>query len=143
MDSITRPLFSALCGLRIKLSRDLHTETHSVALDSTLEGLARQRPCTDLDLLHIHGADHFARKAKQHGIDLFAFMQRHTPVVQENKMRPVLSEIRPPQTRVVSAVDMKGGDDAGEESEFSDTDEDDYFETMRYDTSIERESRYF
>lgn len=142
MDPFTRPLYSALCGLRIKLSRDMQTEVYSVALDSTLEGLARHRPRNDLDLSHIHGADNLARKAKQYGVDLFAFMHRHTLTAREDNTRPVLSEVQPPQGHVTSATDAKGRDSADEESGYSEESDEDYFETMSYDTSQLRES-YF
>lgn len=143
MDLVTRPLYSALCGLRIKLSRDMQTEIYSVALDSTLEGLARHRPRNDLDLSHIHGADNFARKAKQYGVDLSAFMHRHTPTAKDDNTRPVLSKIQPLQGHVTSATDAKSRDSADEDSGCSEESDEDYFETMSYDTSQLRESPYF
>ncbi|KAL9083051.1 MAG: hypothetical protein Q9165_008675 [Trypethelium subeluteriae] len=78
-DPIARRALSALCGLRIRLSRAMSVDPHLVASEATLLKLAVSRPRDGANLESLLCDEAFLPFARQQGIDLIDFLNKFAP----------------------------------------------------------------
>ena len=101
-----RRLFYALGCLRVRMTLKLVLPKALIASSGTLRRIASIRPQTTNELAQIKGAEEFAAKATECGVDIFAFMRKHGggAPLRSMDIAPVLRN----RTEPIEVIDLTG-----------------------------------